>query len=315
MFKILKNFACKVKASKDNGHDEGDHDVEEVAEEVPIYHDVDIRKHYDLKGLIGFPGSFGEVRVAVDLRSGKAYAVKMMKVHKYISTVIKSEIEIMKMLSHENVASIIAVYENKKKVYIVMEKYDGGDLFDLVVSKGGRFSDEAEAARMVKQILKGLLYLHQKKIAHCDVKLCNIMLTGESRVKLIDFGVSQIVKDGEMLHAEVGSPSFIAPEVLMGSYNEMCDMWSLGCVVFIMLFGFNPFNPKAIPALPNKEKICANILQGFVPEVKQGYGAFFPKSIPVSASARDFITGLLTSDWRHRLSASEALEHPWIADL
>jgi len=311
MFKVLKNFACKAKISKGEGKER---DIQDGVEEVPIYHDVDIRKHYDLKGLIGFPGSFGEVRVAVDLRSGKAYAVKMMKVHKYISTVIKSEIEIMKMLNHENVASIIAVYENKKKVYIVMEKYDGGDLFDLVVSKGGKFTDEAESALMVKQILQGLLYLHKKKIAHCDIKLCNIMLTGESKVKLIDFGVSQIIKEGEMLHAEVGSPSFIAPEVLMGSYNEMCDMWSLGCVVFIMLFGFNPFNPKAIPALPNKEKICANILQGFTSEVKQGYGAFFPKSIPVSSSARDFISSLLTSDWRHRLSASEALEHPWIVN-
>jgi len=70
----------------------------------------------------------------------------------------------------------------------------------------------------------------------------------------------------------------------------------------------------SIRALPNKEKICANILQGFTSEVKQGYGAFFPKSIPVSSSARDFISSLLTSDWRHRLSASEALEHPWIVN-
>jgi len=314
MFKVLRKFACKGKVGKDANNDA---DVEQPIEKVPIYRDVDIRKFYDLKGLIGFPGSFGEVRVAVDLKTGKAYAVKMMKVQKYISNVIKSEIEIMKMVKHKNVASIVAVYENKKKVYIVMEKYDGGDLFDLVVSKGGKFQDEAAAAKIVKQILEGLQYLHSRRIAHCDVKLCNIMLTSpmDQKVKLIDFGVSQIVKPGESLHAEVGSPSFIAPEVLMGSYNEMCDMWSLGCVVFIMLFGFNPFNPKAIPALPNKEKICENIRKGFSPEVKQGYGAFFPKTIAVSESARDFISCLLTSDWRHRLTTAEALKHPWLADL
>jgi len=311
MFKILRNFACGGKGRPVEAQEH----PEQPNGDVEVYHDFDIRKHYDLKGLIGFPGSFGEVRVAVDLRSGKAYAVKMMKVQKHLTSVIKHEIEIMKVLHHDNVAKLIAVYENKKRVYLVMEKYDGGDLFDLVVSKGGKFTNEREAARIVKQILLGLQYMHEKKIAHCDVKLSNIMLTGaENKVKLIDFGVSQFVGN-EALCAEVGSPSFIAPEVLQGSYNERCDMWSLGCVVFIMVFGFNPFNPKAIPALPNKDRICENILRGFCPEVKSGFGSFFPQTIQVSADCRDFISSLLTSDWHHRLTAKEALQHRWISGL
>lgn len=118
-----------------------------------------------------------------------------------------------------------------------------------------------------------------------------------------------------MLHAEVGSPSFIAPEVLMGSYNEECDMWSLGCVVFIMLFGFNPFNPKAIPALQNKDLICENILKGFSAEVRPGYGAFFPETVPVSEKAKDFISNLLTLDWHHRMTVDEALAHSWITGV
>jgi len=286
-----------------------------LPDEVPVYRDVDIRQHYNLKGLVGFPGSYGEVRAAVDLRTGKTVAVKMMKVQKHTAGMVKNEIEIMRSLRHANCAQVIAVYESKKMTYIVMEKYDGGDLFDLVVAKGGKITNEVEAAMIIKQILSGLEYLHEKRIAHCDVKLCNIMLNGpEKTVKLIDFGVSQLVPQEGFLSAEVGSPSFIAPEVLMGSYNESCDMWSLGSVTFILLFGFNPFNPKAIPALPNKDKICEQILKGFHAEVKDGYGAWFPRKVKVSDEARDFVASLLTSDWRHRLTAKEALNHPWIVE-
>jgi len=310
MMKILRRFAC---GGKGRSEEVKERNIE-AKDEVPIYTDVDIRRDYDLKGLIGFPGSFGEVRVAVHIRSGKAYAVKMIKVQKQLPAVTKHEIDIMKRMHHDNVARLIAVYENKKRVYLVMEKYDGGDLFDLVVSKGGKYSNEREAARLVRQILTGLVYMHERRIAHCDVKLSNIMLTSEGDVKIIDFGVSQVVGPHE-LTSEVGSPSFIAPEVLQGSYNEICDMWSLGCVVFILLFGFNPFNPKAIPALPNKDKICEGILRGFCAEVKPGFGAYFPQKTPVSAEARDFISLLLTLDWHHRLTAKEALQHPWITGI
>lgn len=312
MLKLLKKFVCSSSSSskQQEGPDVPLDDNNSNA--VQIHRDIDIRTHYDLKGLIGFPGSFGEVRAAVDLRSGKAVAVKMMKVQKHTASIIKSEIEIMKSLSHENIAGLIAVYENKNRTYIVMDKYDGGDLFDLVVSQGGRFKEECHAAIIVKQILEGLVYLHENRVAHCDIKLCNIMLADNHMVKLIDFGVSQRCSEGALLSSEVGSPSFIAPEVLAGAYSEQCDMWSLGCVVFILLFGFNPFNPKAIPALPNKDKICENILKGFHAEVRNGYGAWFPRTLEISESARDFIAGLLTADWKQRLTAKEALQHPWI---
>jgi serine/threonine protein kinase len=283
-----------------------------------LFESGDIRKEYELRGVIGFPGSFGEVRDAVHIKSGNTVAVKSLKRSTASNTLpqtLRNEITIMKMTSgHEFIAAFIAAYESKKRIYIVMEKYDGGDLFDLVVAKGGRFNDEREAVRVVRQILEGIRFLHEKHIAHCDIKLSNILLTDDKKdIKIIDFGVSQIVQEGEMLHAEVGSPSFIAPEVLMGSYNEECDMWSLGCVVFILLFGFNPFNPKAIPALPNKEIICESILKGFSAEVRSGYGAFFPSKIPVSDDAKDFISNLLTLDWRHRMNAQEALSHRWLS--
>jgi len=315
--RLLKRFSCSSK------HDDGNKNAlpneNDDVGPAPLFHDCDIRKDYQVKGLVGFPGSFGEVRAAISLHTGKTVAVKSMKRHKHTETLIKNEIDIMRSVSHENISKVIAVYENKKMVYIVMEKYDGGDLFDLVVSNGGKFGEEAKAAAIIKQILHGLIYLHSNHIVHCDIKLCNIMLASSphgcsrgGKVKIIDFGVSQRFQENELLSREVGSPSFIAPEVIMGAYTQACDVWSLGCVVFILLFGFNPFNPKAIPALANKEKICEKVLRGFTPEVRNGGGAWFPKAIPVSAEARDFIAGMLVADWKHRLTAQEALEHPWI---
>jgi len=328
MIRLLKKFACKGKIIHQDAEDnfqENDALCVDVRAQsggegkvthsncVPYFTDVDVRKRYDLKGLLGYPGSYGEVRVGIDVKSKKAYAVKIMKLQSNSLGSMKAEIEIMKSIRHPHVAAIVSAYENKKMLYIVMEKYDGGDLFDLVVAQGGRLKDERFAARVALQILSGLQYLHSRRIAHCDIKLCNILLTGKSQVKLIDFGASQFVQDNSMLFSEVGSPSFIAPEVLMGAYNELCDMWSVGVVVFILVFGFNPFNPRAVPALAHKEQICENILKGFSPDTKPGYGAYFPDKISVSAEARDFIGCLLVSDWRQRIAADEALRHPWIA--
>jgi len=304
MFALFSKFTCGSAAiSQDK--------LERRQQEcVPCFEGIDIRKDYELKDVLGVPGTFGEVRKAIHRRSGQEFAVKIMKVSHYLEHSVRTECDILRRISHLNVCHAECVYSMKKHVYIVMEKYEGGDLFDVVMSKGGKCTEDF-TKKVIRQVLKGLEYLHQSGIAHCDVKLSNIMFD-HGIVKLIDFGVSQIVSE-EGLHAEVGSPSFIAPEVLMGSYTEICDMWSLGVVVFILLFGFNPFNPRALPALQMRARICEAVLRGFTPIVRKGYGAFFPECIPVSEDARDFIAHLLTLDWKTRMTSSEALQHPWLA--
>jgi len=178
-----------------------------------------------------------------------------------------------------------------------------------------RFVGERQNARIITQILNGVKHLHDMRLAHCDLKLASIMLTDTSSdpyVKIIDFGEAQYVCEGSFLDSEVGSPSYMAPEVLRQRYNESNDMWSIGVVVFVMLFGFNPFNPKGICGHKYFDVIARNINKGFCPKVKASYGANFPKSIPVSQEAMDFISMLLVFDPSQRLSVDEALAHPWI---
>jgi calcium-dependent protein kinase len=270
--------------------------------------------HFALGTPLGFPGSFGEVFSCTDKRTGKACAIKVIKVRECMMKAVRTETSILKELDHVNIAKCLAIYNERHQVSIVMEKCSGGDLFDSIQQK--RFKTESQIIELVRQIVLGIQHIHSHKIVHCDVKLANILLTDNSQhptVKIIDFGVSQYLKGTAPLSAEVGSPSFMAPEVLDGCYDQAADLWSLGVVVFILLFGFNPFNPRARSAVKYRNKICGAIHAGFCNETKKGYGAFFPESIPASDTAKDFVAKLLDSDASSRMSCDAALDHPWLA--
>jgi len=265
-----------------------------------------INQIYQFENLCSNQGSHGKVYEGENTQSGESVAIKFVPQKNFNSF----EIECLKSFSHPNIVRYIESFDTKKGNYIVTEKCKG-DLFDLVFEKGGRFSDENEASYIIHQILIGLEYIHNKDIAHCDLKLSNIMYVESNRlvIKIIDFGNSQRIKDDEFVDSFVGSPSFIAPEVLSGSYNKTCDLWSLGCIVFCMLFGYNPFNPKSNL---QSEAVFQIILKGFSSDIRKGYGAFFPEHIHISSSARNFISNLLIIDWRNRMTVQEALKHPWI---
>jgi len=330
MLDLFKTFACSCSSSPHNNniksHDHDDIDAVVVADnEIPVYHSRNIKDDYKLLDRLGTPGTYAEVKLGVHKVTGQKVAVKIIKTTDKYGPVAKNEVEMMKALRHNNVSNIIAAYEGKKCTYIVMSMCDGGDLFDCVINRPAkRFTDEKEAAGIIKQLLEALSYLHSQRIVHGDIKLCNIMMDSnghnderEKNVKLIDFGMAQRLpkEDSGMLEGKVGSISFMAPEVISGAYNEQCDLWSLGCVVFILLFGFNPFNPKATPLVGETvEIVCEKIHKGFSAEVRPGFGSWFPKKYDISSKARDFISGLLTTDWRDRLTATEALQHPWIID-
>jgi serine/threonine protein kinase len=261
---------------------------------------------YQLKKIWKTQGSHGKVYEGEHINSHEQVVIKYIP-RKFIHSL---EIECLKKFSHPNIVQYIERFETKDGAYIVTEKCEG-DLFDLIILKGGRFRTENEVSYIIRQILLGLDYIHQKHIVHCDLKLSNIIYKKENDliIKIIDFGSSQYINQDQFLEILVGSTSFIAPEVLSGSYNKSCDLWSVGCIVFCMLFGYNPFNPNA--QLGRNDVFC-NILKGFSPEVKKGYGAFFPDHIYISPSAKHFISNLLVLDWRNRMTIQEALNHPWL---
>lgn len=251
-------------------------------------------------------GSYGVVYKCRKNTNENYYAVKIIK------SIDGNEVSLMKELRHE---SIIQLYEffvdvKRKRTHIIMELCKH-DLFDEIMNSGGKIRNEQKIKIITKQILEGVQYLHSKDIVHRDIKLSNILFDDNRRVKLIDFGMSVKCTKGEFLEEFIGTSSFVSPEIIMGSYNEKCDMWSIGCIVFIMFFGFNPFNSSSRNC---KETIDRNILKGFRNETCHGYGAFFPSSIKTSEQAKNFISSLLT-DAVTRLSAREALDHPWLQSI
>jgi len=175
---------------------------------------------------------------------------------------------------------------------------------------------ELEDSKVLRQMFEGIAYMHSKNVAHCDLKPDNFLFlttAKDSPLKIIDFGMSKFVQRRKYFETLCGTPYYVAPEVISGKYSEHCDMWSLGVVMFVMLFGYPPFYAdQEVHGPYTDERIFALVKKGFEPVTKDGYGPHFPKSIPISDSAKDLISKLLTLDISKRFSAAEALEHPWL---
>lgn len=280
----------------------------------------DITQDYDIGARIGQPGQFGFANVITEKKTGNKFAAKVIKKTKFHSLSAKErsfhfkqlreEIEIMQAIPHHrNIIRIHSVYEDVECLWLVLDLCAGGELFDRIQNQPNGTYTEKDAATVLKQMAEGIGHLHEQKIAHCDLKPDNFLfLTKEqdSPLKIIDFGMSKTVqRPWKYLSRFRGTPYYVAPEVLSGKYLEHCDIWSFGIVMFVMLFGFPPFHGDT------DDLIFKKIENGFTPEVKPGYGAWFPNAIPVSKEAKDLMKRCLTMDTEVRLSAKEVLEHPW----
>eukprot|EP01120_Amphizonella_sp_Union-15-10_P007060 TRINITY_DN2347_c0_g4_i1.p1 TRINITY_DN2347_c0_g4~~TRINITY_DN2347_c0_g4_i1.p1 ORF type:complete len:272 (+),score=68.08 TRINITY_DN2347_c0_g4_i1:278-1093(+) len=214
---------------------------------------------------------------------------------------LKREIDIMKRVEHPNILKLHEIYESKEKVFIVMELVNGSELFDRIVEKG--YYSEKNAIIIVKQILAAVDYLHQQGIAHRDLKPENLLCSGQDEdeiVKIADFGLSKVFSGDEELMTSCGTPGYVAPEVLMcETYDKSVDMWGIGIITYILLAGYPPFYAESDTAL--FEKIM-NAEYDFDDECWDD----------VSDLAKDFIRHLLAKDPNERLSAPQAIKHPWL---
>ena len=142
--------------------------------------------------------------------------------------------------------NIFEIFEDSKKYYIITEMLDGGELFEFITNQG-TFS-ETDAAILMKQILQGVNYLHSQYIVHRDLKPENTMLISKPNsvkqysLKIIDFGTAIQIRPGQKINKFIGTSYYIAPEVLAENYNEKCDVWSCGVIMYILLCGYPPFN-------------------------------------------------------------------------
>jgi calcium-dependent protein kinase len=258
-------------------------------------------------------GISGLVRLAVHKATGLKYAVKVLDLG-LVDTVeglkqLREEIFIMCQLDHPNIVRLEEVYESHSEIYLVQELCLGGELFDRLDEQPDYHYTEAECARLVKQMLSAVRYLHSKGIIHRDLKLENFLFSSTemtSELKMIDFGLSKHFRYGEVQHEAVGTPYTVAPEVIRGSYDERCDIWAIGVITFLLLSGDPPFGGCGGPE--PLMLVRSNILKGAF--------AFEPEDIwaSTSALARSFIRDMLVTDPKFRPLARQAQKHQWLQE-
>ncbi|KAI8065946.1 kinase-like domain-containing protein [Gongronella butleri] len=252
-------------------------------------------------------GSFAVVKECVRRSTKEHFALKiiMKKVIAGKEHMLDSELgkqHILKHVQHEHVVSMYDLYESKDAIYIVTRLATGGELFQQLLDKGSY--TERDAARLVKQILEGLLYLHGLDIVHRDIKPENLLFATKSPdapLLITDFGLSKIMKNhDDVLMTACGTPGYVAPEVLLQKgHGKPVDIWSVGVITFVMLCGYTPFYGEDQAAL------FESIMSGKY-EFDEEYWS------DISKNAKSFIDGLLMFNPEKRLTAKQALEHPWI---
>ncbi|KAL5552158.1 hypothetical protein UlMin_002334 [Ulmus minor] len=265
-----------------------------------------LKDRYLLREQLGW-GQFGVIRACSDKFTGEVLACKSIAKDRLVTLddvcSVKLEIEIMtKLSSHPNVVNLKAVYEEENYVHLLMELCAGGELFHRL-EKQGRFS-EYNARVIFKHLMEVVKFCHENGVVHRDLKPENILLattSSSSPIKLADFGLATYCKPGQKLHGTVGSPFYIAPEVLTGGYNQAADVWSAGVILYILLSGMPPFWGKT------KSRIFD--------AVRAADLRFTPDTWDcISPSAKDLISQMLSVDPLKRLTAEQVLAHSWMED-
>lgn len=283
-----------------------------------IANDQNIEEFYDLKrGIELGAGAFGKVIMAKKKNSEIYRAVKVIPK----STIRKksnftNEINILKTLDHPNIIKLYETYQDEEKYYLIFELCKGGELFDTIIENG--YFTEKEAKKLFKCIIKALHYCHKIGICHRDIKPENFMFADKTdfeSLKMIDFGLSKVIpkkkqekenntgygrqrrKGRKNMKTKAGTSYYVAPEVLLGEYNEKCDIWSAGVILYILLCGYPPFGGA------NDWEILLAVKRG-----KYSFKGMEWKY--VSEHAKDLIKKMLCPVDK-RLSAQDVLNHPW----
>ena len=212
---------------------------------------------------------------------------------------LRRELEIMSVLDHPNIIRLYEAYEDEQYVHIVMDYCGGGDVAERIINDGN-FS-EGEAARIMEKLFGAVHYLHLHKISHRDLKAENFLYESkdlDSQIKIADFGMSARFGMVQRMQSLTGTPYYIAPEVLKGSYTKTCDIWSLGVFLYFILSGTHPFKGTNIDDV--FDKLSVGIFK-------------FDSSdwSTISSSAIDLISQMLVVDPKKRISINLALQHPW----
>ncbi|KAJ8765205.1 hypothetical protein K2173_011465 [Erythroxylum novogranatense] len=263
-----------------------------------------LNRDYEVCDEIG-RGRFGVVSRCISNSTGHTFAVK--SIDKSLTSgdsldaqCLLVEPKILHLLSpHPNIIQLFNLYEDHTHLHMIVELCPNEDLHSRIIAKT---FNEVEARVVFTQLMKALSHCHKHGVVHRDVKPDNILFDSKNSVKLADFGSAEVVLEGDTITGVVGTPYYVAPEILAGrEYGEKVDVWSAGVVLYIMLAGFPPFHGETAV------EIFEAVLRGNVR---------FPPRVfkSVSSGAKDLLRRMLCKDVSRRLSAGEVLRHPWMVN-
>ena len=263
--------------------------------------------YYEVVKKLG-QGTYGKIYSVKNKTTGEIRACKQLSKHMIQDkTQFQTEIEIMITLTHPNILKLYEVFEDERYYYLIIEKCNGGELFEKIQKKisEGKLYSEKDIAKIFEQFISAIAYCHANGICHRDLKPENILFLKEGSeennpIKVIDFGVGGLFKESNSkMKIRVGSAYYMAPEVIKGKYNEKCDVWSAGVILYILLTGTPPFIGNT------DNEIYTNILSGKYPvdNLKK-----------VSKNAKDLISKMLCPEDK-RLSASDVLNDKWFKKM
>ena len=251
-------------------------------------------------------GISGEVREAVSKVTGDHVAIKTLSTINLTPKkfeMLFNEVEIYIRLDHPNICKLLEVYEDESAVHLVMELCTGRELYERLAQL--RRYTERDAAAVAMQMLEAINYCHAHNVCHRDLKLENWVYASpamDSPLKLIDFGMSKVFNEGVPLTAIHGTVYYVAPEVLTGKYDNACDVWSIGVIVYMLLSGSPPFAGNQDYEIIHKIKTAEVMFEG-------------PRWVGISQEAKNFVLYLLTRDPKARPTALEGMGHPWLASM
>ncbi|GBG25232.1 Calcium-dependent protein kinase 2 [Hondaea fermentalgiana] len=233
------------------------------------------------------------------------FAIKVVPKHTVADLdELRTEHRVMVRVDHPHCVGLTEAFEDSENVYFVFPLCVGGELFDRIIQKGSY--TEEDAARLIRQLLLALEYCHETlHVVHRDVKPENLLFwTNEedSSLTLCDFGMAHPFEEDELMHSSCGSPSYVAPEVLAGTYTESCDIWSAGVILYILLSGSVPFHGET------DEDIMRSVAKG-------DFSFDLPAWDHVSDSAKDLVRSMICKDVSERFTASQCLHHKWVREL
>ena len=302
---------CQLKAHRKNSIKESKFTYESEAEPVPHKTTISnlvslssgkINEDYIIIRVIG-EGGYGQVKEVVEKKTGckramKSIQIKFMKKSEVEN--IEREVKTLKNLDHPGVLKIFQVYRESDYFHIITDLCTGGELFEKIVKQ--KKLSENQAASYMFDIVSTVKYLHESGIMHRDLKPDNILFEDTSpgsRLKIIDFGASKSFRKGKTYDDIVGTPYYIAPEVLLSQYTQKCDIWSIGIILYTILCGSPPFTGSS------NAEIYENILE-------EPLAFKSPNWSSISSSAKSLIKKVLVKDPNKRISISEFLFDPWL---